>query len=52
MAITRFETGSRIAKSTGSPGNARLRTSNVPALGSPSSANSPFLVPTSSSVMG
>src|SRR3954452_25405844 len=42
--------GSRIAYSTGWPANARAVTSNG-APGSPSSTKSPFLVPTSSSVM-
>src|SRR3954468_4803424 len=42
--------GSRIAYSTGSPANARPRTSNAPP-GSPSSANRPFFVPTRSSVI-
>src|SRR2546421_11094315 len=39
-----------MAYSTGSPGNARAVTANSPP-GSPSSANRPFLVPTSSSVI-
>src|SRR4051794_41962225 len=46
----RPEAGSRIAYSTGSPANARAVTSN-PSAGVPSSTNSPFFVPTSSSVM-
>src|SRR5215217_7422839 len=41
--------GSRMAKSTGSPANARAVTSN-PCPGSPSSTNRPFFVPTISSV--
>ena len=43
------ERGSRSAYSTGSPANARAVTANGDP-GSPSSANRPFLVPTSSSV--
>ena len=50
MAIARPLTGSRIAKSTGSPANARLETSKLEP-GSPSSTNRPFFVPSSSSVM-
>src|SRR4051812_26572676 len=46
----RPDAGSRIAYSTGSPAKARAVTSN-PSAGVPSSTNSPFLVPTSSSVM-
>src|SRR5215213_836903 len=46
----RPEAGSRMAYSTGSPANARAVTSN-PSAGVPSSTNSPFFVPTSSSVM-
>ena len=41
--------GSRVAKSTGCPANARVVISNADP-GSPSSRNRPFLVPTSSSV--
>src|SRR5918992_6372714 len=48
-AKTRPDRGSRSAYSTGSPANCRAVTSN-PACGEPSSANSPFLVPTSSSL--
>ena len=50
-ASTRPVRGSRIAYSTGSPANARARTANAPP-GSPSRTNRPFLVPTSSSVIG
>src|SRR3954465_14886041 len=46
----RPEAGSRLAYSTGSPANPRAVTSN-PSAGVPSSTNSPFFVPTSSSVM-
>src|SRR5437763_5028172 len=42
--------GSRSAWSTGSPANARALIENSPP-GSPSSTNSPFFVPTTSSVM-
>src|SRR5215213_11667945 len=49
-ARMRFVRGSRSAYSTGSPANARAVTSNGEP-GSPSSTKSPFLVPTTSSVM-
>src|SRR3954469_9497781 len=48
--MTRPLRGSRMAYSTGSPANARAVTANA-SPGAPSSANSPFLVPTSSSVI-